>query len=196
MPAPATARRTCTLRTRYSNLVDLEKAVLVLVRDDGRLFVPIRDPRVSDGDALAVVFTTLDGRLSVSRLGYVESTRPDPALSAGVPGMVFCLLSPQMAPAPRSEPEVERPPFPSRDSSWWRPHGPGVTCAEQGFTLEGRQTASPFQRRNPRYSRQVRGPCGRCGLSGTDRRSSFQASLNWERSSFVSLRLVTAGSTP
>src|SRR5437660_10756650 len=73
----------CTIRTRFSTLHDLIRAMPILVRDDGKLFVPAKDAPVQIGDSLTVVFTTFDSRSSVDRVGVVESTNPDPIDSGG-----------------------------------------------------------------------------------------------------------------
>jgi hypothetical protein len=83
---------TCTIRTRFSSLDDLVKAMPILVREDGKLFVPAENPPVKVGDSLTIVFTTFDGRSSVNRIGVVESTTPDRALSNGQPGIAFNML--------------------------------------------------------------------------------------------------------
>src|SRR5947208_2708288 len=92
-PQPSeSADLTCTIRTRFSSLGDLIKAMPILVREDGKLFVPAKDPPVHIGDRLTVVFATVDSRASVDRVGIVESTNPDRALSGGQPGILFRML--------------------------------------------------------------------------------------------------------
>src|SRR4051795_7558819 len=83
---------TCNIRTRFSSLGDLVKAMPILVREDGKLFVPAKDAPVHVGDRLTVVFATVDSRASVDRVGIVESLNPDRALSNGQPGILFRML--------------------------------------------------------------------------------------------------------
>src|SRR3954462_9479824 len=66
------APRTCTLRTRFSSYPDLERAVALSVREDGRLFVPLLPEQVRRGETLKVAFITDDGAAAVNRLAVVE----------------------------------------------------------------------------------------------------------------------------
>src|SRR5689334_9573809 len=91
-PAPPDVDLTCTIRTRFSTMKDLVRAMPILVREDGRLFVPAKDAPVHVGDRLTVVFATIDGGSSVERTGIVESLAPDRTLSGGLPGILVRML--------------------------------------------------------------------------------------------------------
>ena len=111
-PAP---RRTCTLKTRFTTLADVQKSVALLVADDGRLFVPVADARVRLGERLMVRFTTVDGRAGVEREGLVDSTTPDAVISNGQPGVVFRMVpvAPPRASAPVRPLDSEPPSWPA-----------------------------------------------------------------------------------
>jgi hypothetical protein len=98
--APPSTDRTCTLRTRFSQYGDLERAVAVLVQEDGRLFVPLAPGQVTTGESLKVAFTTLSGAATVNRLAVVESITPDRSISNGEPGVVLRLLDWKSPPIP------------------------------------------------------------------------------------------------
>jgi PEGA domain-containing protein len=106
----------CTIRTRFSTLPDLIRAMPILVREDGKLFVPAKDAPVQIGDSLAVVFTTFDSRSSVDRVGVVESTNPDAIYSGGQPGILFRML-PWDPPPMGDEAEPAPEPVPFADES-------------------------------------------------------------------------------
>jgi hypothetical protein len=93
------------LRTRFSSYPDLERAVALSVREDGRLFVPLLPEQVRRGETLKVAFTTDDGAAAVNRLAVVESTTPDRAISGGARGVVLRLHAwkPALPPAPADE---------------------------------------------------------------------------------------------
>src|SRR5256885_258584 len=92
VPQPPEGECTCTIRTRFSSRTDLIRAMPLLVREDGKLFVPAKDPPVAVGDRMMVVFTTFDSRASVERIGVVETLSPDRSLSGGEPGILFRML--------------------------------------------------------------------------------------------------------
>src|SRR5215471_10034984 len=84
--------RTCTLRTRFASFADLERAVAVLVRDDGRLFVPLAPGLVTSGEPLRLSFTTLNGAAAVNSMAVVESITPEPSISNGHRGVLLRML--------------------------------------------------------------------------------------------------------
>jgi hypothetical protein len=90
--SPPSAPRTCTLRTRFVAFPDLERAVALLVREDGRVFAPLDPDQVARGETLKVVFTTEDGAVSLNRLAVVDSITPDATISFGHRGVVLRLL--------------------------------------------------------------------------------------------------------
>jgi hypothetical protein len=92
------------LRTRFGVYPDLEKAVALLVREDGRIFVPLVPTEVTEGERLKVVFTTEDGAVSVNRMAVVDSTTPDRALSGGALGVALRLQT-WRGPAPQPLPD-------------------------------------------------------------------------------------------
>jgi hypothetical protein len=92
------------LRTRFGAYPDLEKAVALLVREDGRIFVPLVPTEVIEGERLKVVFTTEDGAVSVNRMAVVDSTTPDRALSGGALGVALRLQT-WKGPAPQALPD-------------------------------------------------------------------------------------------
>jgi hypothetical protein len=117
------APRTCTLRTRFTAYPDLERAVALLVGQDGRVFVPLDPASVAAGESLKVAFTTLDGAAAVNRLAVVDSTAPDASVSGGHPGVVLRLLAwkspppPETAPAPEEFFERSRHPLAGIDTN-------------------------------------------------------------------------------
>ena len=96
------APRKCTLRTRFAAYPDLERAVALLVGQDGRLFVPLDPASVAAGESLKVAFTTLDGAAAVNRLAVVDSTAPEASLSGGHRGVALRLVAWKSPPPPEA----------------------------------------------------------------------------------------------
>jgi hypothetical protein len=116
-PQAPDAELTCTIRTRFSSLGDLVKAMPILVREDGKLFVPTKDAPVRIGDRLTVVFATVDSRASVERAGVVESTTPDRAISGGQAGILLRMLPWDPPPVARTTPPPEPTPFADEEAN-------------------------------------------------------------------------------